>query len=221
MLWRTGFTPGQADTLLKDEAGTVREFHRALNYFEDVKTVSGTKKVPDGIDHPPVFLVRHILRELPRFFLEYRKKGAWPLMPAERFCEIMAASYIDTTDLQLTETRRQKAVSFQHLYRRLIQAAGKEEGRTLRTVAWRSSVVNYIYRSTGDGISWIIYEIMKLKDRMKRQELQDITDRFIESQVLVPGKWRPIRQEEIAVRSLKPRFLRRIQQTLERHHEMI
>ena len=221
MLWRTGFTPAQADTLLKDDPGTVQEFHRALNYFEDVKTITGTKKVADGIDHPPVFLVRHILRELPRFVLESRKHGAWPLMPAEKFCEIMAASYIDTTDLQLTETRRQKAVSFQHLYRRLIQAAGSEEGRTLRTVAGRSAVVNYIYRSTGDGISWIIYEIMKLKDRTKRQELQNITDRFIESQVLVPGKWRPITQEEVAGQSLKPRFLRRIQKTLAQHYELI
>ncbi len=112
-------------------------------------------------------------------------------------------------------------MSFQHLYRRLIQAAGSEEGRTLRTVAGRSAVVNYIYRSTGDGISWIIYEIMKLKDRTKRQELQDITDRFIESQVLVPGKWRPITQEEVAGQSLKPRFLRRIQKTLAQHHELI
>jgi hypothetical protein len=221
MLWRTGFTPGQSDRLLKKEAGAVQEFRRALNYFEDVKTATGTKEVADGIDHPPVFLVRHILGELPRYFLEHRRRGEWPLMPAEQFCEIMAASYTDTADLQLTETRRQKAESFQHVYRRLIRAAGNNEGRTLRTVAERSSVVNYIYRSTGDGISWIIYEIMKLKDRVNRQELQDITNRFIESQVLVPGKWRPIRQEETAGRSLKARLLRKIQQTLKECNELI
>jgi hypothetical protein len=221
MLWRTGFTPGQSDRLLKKEAGAVQEFRRALNYFEDVKTATGTKEVTDGIDHPPVFLVRHILGELPRYFLEHRRRGEWPLMPAEQFCEIMAASYTDTADLQLTETRRQKAESFQHVYRRLIRAAGNNEGRTLRTVAERSSVVNYIYRSTGDGISWIIYEIMKLKDRVNRQELQDITNRFIESQVLVPGKWRPISREETAGRSLKARLLRKIQQTLKECNELI
>ncbi len=221
VLWRIGFTPGKTDLLLDSHAETVKEFHNALNYFEDVKTVTGMKQVPDGIDHPPVFLVRHILRELPNFFLESRKNREHQIMPAEKFCEIMAASYIDAGDLQLTDTRRQKAVRFQELYLHLIRAAGAEEGRTLRSVAERSSVINYIYRSTGDGLSWIIHETIQLKDRMKRQELQDIIDRFIESQVLVPGKWNPFRQEEAAGRSMKARYLRRIQQTLEMYHELI
>ncbi len=221
VLWRIGFTSRQTDTLLESHSDTVTEFHNALNYFEDVKTVTGMKQVPDGIDHPPVFLVRHILRELPKFFLESRKNGKQQIMPAEKFCEIMAASYIDAGDLQLTDTRRQKASRFQELYLRLIRAAGAEEGRTLRSVSERSSVVNYIYRSTGDGLSWIIHETIQLKDRMKRQELQDIIDRFIESQVLVPGKWNPFRQEEAAGRSMKARYLRRIQQTLEMYNELI
>lgn len=221
VLWRIGFTPGQADTLLKRHSDLVREFHSALNYFEDLKTADGIKRVPDGIDHPPVFLVRHILRELPRFFLENRRDGQWQVMSAEKFCEIMAASYTDTGDLQLTDSRRQKAARFQELYLRLIRAAGGEEGRTLRGVAERSAVVNYIYRSTGDGLSWIIHETIQLKDRIKRQELQEIIDRFIEAQVLVPGKWNPLRQEEISGRTMKARYLKRIQQTLEMYHELI
>ena len=221
MLRRIGVTPKQADTLLKDHRDTVEEFHGALNYFEDVKTMNGVKKVPDGIDHTPVFLVRHILRELPQFFLKNRKNGEWQFMPGEKFCETMAASYIDADDLKLTDSRRQRAERFQQLYRQLIQAAGGEEGKTLRSLAERSAIINYSYRSTGDGLGWIIHEAIQLKDRMKREELQDIIDRFIESQVLVPGKWKPIRQEEITGRSMKARYLRRIQQTLEMYQELI
>ncbi|MDH4028999.1 MAG: hypothetical protein OEU95_09240, partial [Nitrospirota bacterium] len=208
VLWRTGFTSGQIEALLEKHTDMVREFQTVLNYFEDVKTADGVKHVPDGIDHPPVFLVRHILRELPQFFLKNRKKGEWLFMPSERFCRIMAASYIDTQDLQLTDKRRQNAFRFQELYRALVVAAGREEGRTLLSVARRSSVINYIYRRTGDGLVWVIHELVQLKDRMKRQDIQDITDRFIESQVLVPGKWKPMMKEEITGRSARARYLR-------------
>jgi hypothetical protein len=88
-------------------------------------------------------------------------------------------------------------------------------------VAERSAVINYTYRSTGDGLGWIIHEAIQLKDRMKREELQEIIERFIESQVLVPGKWKPIIREEVTGRSMKARYLRRIQQTLEMYQELI
>jgi len=221
MLWRVGFTPVQTGRLLESHTGTVEEFQGALKYFEDIKTVNGVQKVADGIDHPPVFLVRHILRELPRFILENIRDGEWRFMPAEKFCEIMAASYADTGDLQLTDTRRQKAVRFQQLYRQLIQAAGGDEDRTLRAVAERSSIANYIYRSTGDGLTWIIRDLMQVKDRIRRQELQGIIDRFIESQVLVPGTWRPVTQREVTGRSVRARYLRKILRTLEMFQELI
>lgn len=221
MLWRIGFTPKQAGGLLKGHADAVEEFQGALRYFEDIKTANGIQKVADGIDHPPVFLVRHILRELPRFVLNNRRDGKWQFMPAEKFCGIMAASYADTDDLQLTDARRQKAVTFQQLYRRLIQCAGGAEGRTLRTVAERSCIINYIYRGTGDGLTWIIRDLIQIKDRIKRQELQGIIDRFIESQVLVPGKWKPVTQEDVAGQSMKARYLRKILRTLEMFHELI
>jgi len=221
MLWRVGFTPGQADRLLENHTGAVEDFQGAFKYFEDIKTGNGVQKVADGIDHPPVFLVRHILRELPRFILENSKDGEWGFMHAEQFCEIMAASYADTGDLQLTDSRRQKAVRFQQLYRQLIEAVGGDEKRTLRTVAERSCTVNYIYRSTGDGLTWIIRDLMQIRDRVRRQELQGIVDRFIESQVLVPGKWKPLTQDEVAGRSVKARYLRKILRNLEMFQELI
>ncbi|MDH4028856.1 MAG: hypothetical protein OEU95_08500, partial [Nitrospirota bacterium] len=74
---------------------------------------------------------------------------------------------------------------------------------------------------TGDGLVWVIHELVQLKDRMNRQDIQDITDRFIESQVLVPGKWKPMMKDEITGRSARARYLRRIQQTLEIYRELI
>ncbi len=221
MLWRIGFAPQQAESLLADHLEKVQEFRRALNYFEDAKTGDGIKKVPDGIDHPPVFLVRHILRELPHFLIKNMKNGAWPVMPADTFCEIMAASYVNTGDLQLTDHRRQRALQFQASYRQLIEAAGNKERETLRGISSRSHVVNYAYRKTGDGLIWVIKETIQLKDQMKREEIQEGLERFIESQVLVPGKWKPIQPDEVAGQSMKAKYLRKIQELLEMFQELI
>ena len=142
-------------------------------------------------------------------------------MPAETFCETMAASYINTSDLQLTDSRRQKALRFQEVYRQLIQAAGDKEEEILRSIASRSKVVNYAYRKTGDGLIWVIKETIQLKNRMKREEIQEGLERFIESQVLVPGKWKPIQPAEVAGRSMKAQYLRKIQEVLEMYQELI
>jgi hypothetical protein len=199
----------------------VEAFRKVLNYFEDVKTSDGPIEVPDGVDHPPVFLVRHTLRELPKFLLKARKRDEWVLMDEEEFCSGMAASYVDQKDLQISESRRHKARAFQQLYIDLIELLGKDVKRTLTGVAQRSSVINYEYRSTGDGLTWIVNEVLAAKRRMERKQIQDAVDRFIESQVLVPGQWRPIRAQELNGTSMKARLLRVIQANLELYNENI
>lgn len=224
MLWRTGFLPEQVDRLMEKEIPTVEAFGRALNYFEDLKTVRGEETVADGINHPPVFLVRHILRELPVFILmdlKNKKGEEWPVMPAEDFCREMAASYARPDDLALNDYRRQKAQVFQDFYRRLVQAAGSDPVKTLETIVDRSAVINHEYRKTGDGLTWIVAEAIKAKKRMERKQIQAVIDRFIDSQVLVPGKWKPITPRELRGASMKARLLRRMQETIEMYNETI
>lgn len=224
MLWRTGFEPEQIDHLMANEKDAVEAFGRALNYFEDLKTVRGEEATADGINHPPVFLVRHILRELPVFVLiglKKKKEEGWPVMPAEEFCREMAASYVHPDDLQLNEYRRQKAQVFQELYRRLVQAAGPDPVKTLETIVERSTVINHQYRKTGDGLTWIVDEAIKAKKRMERKQIQAVVDRFIDSQVLVPGKWQPITPQELRGISMKARLLRRMQETVKMYNETI
>ena len=233
LLTKMGFTEEQISKIREHHRERIEAFRKVLNYFEDLKTSEGERKVADGIDHPPVFLLRDIIRELPLFLLKNFKPHVsrdgggsdglkWSIMPVEEFCQIMAATYVNKDDLTLTDSRKLKALEFQELYRNLISAVDPDnEEETLKNIAKRSSIINYTYRSTGDGLTWIVNEAIEAKDKMKQQEIQEAIDRFIESQILVPGKWKPIREEELKGSSTKARLLRKMRENLEIYKETI
>ena len=153
LLGKMGFTEEQVAKIKTHHADKLEAFRKVLNYFEDLKTSEGEQKVPDGIDHPPVFLIRNIIRELPVFLLKNFKPHIpqdgeesdgiqWSIMPVEEFCQIMAASYVNQEDLKLTDNRKLRALEFQELYRELISAIDpKNEEETLKGIAKRSSVI--------------------------------------------------------------------------------
>jgi len=85
----------------------------------------------------------------------------------------------------------------------------------------RSSVINYKLRSTGDGLLGVVEEAMKAKNRMDRRQFQKLLDRFIESQVLVPGQWKAIHPRELKGSTMKARYLRRIQENLKDYQDLI
>jgi len=221
MLWRMGFTPYQIEKLKINHQDKIQAFRKVLNYFEEMKTIRGEKKVPDGIDHPPVFLVRHILRVLPDFILKNRKSGQWPMMPALDFCLEMAGTYVEKHDLTLNDYRRRKSSEFQYFYHDLIKACGSNVKKTLVVVVKRSAVINHEFRKTGDGLTWIVNEAIVHKNRMQPQQLIDTIERFVQSQVLVPGKWKPIRPQELQGSTMKSRLLRKMQGNLQLYSEAI
>ncbi|MDB5106058.1 MAG: hypothetical protein JWP91_3747 [Fibrobacteres bacterium] len=223
LLWRFGFSPPQIARLMEKAREDIAGFRRALAYFEDLKVAKGPEKLPDGITHRPVFLIRNLLRELPRFYAS-AEGGMGTDMDPDRFCAIMVASYAGKRDLEMTPSRAGHVREFQERYRTLLRGADAREGReedTLRRIAERSAIINFQHRLTGDGLVWIIGEIMAVKDRLELDELQDALDAFIDSQVLIPGKWKPIPEEDLRSTRLKGRLLRKIQQDLELYKETV
>lgn len=239
LLWRMGFPPPQIEHLMLEGRSEIKEFRRALSYFEDVKVAKGIEKLPDGITHKPVFLIRRLLRQLPAYHLEHAPAFAAAesataesatsgddapdsaLMPPRLLCKIMAASYVSRRDLKLTPARIAQARNLQVSYRKLVAVARGSFEENLRIVSERSAVINYENRVTGDGLIWIIDEAVQLKKRIKRDELQEALDAFIESQVLIPGIWQPLPTEKATGNRLKTRLLRKIEENLEVYKETI
>jgi uncharacterized protein YdiU (UPF0061 family) len=224
VLWRIGFAPEEIDRLMLEAQEEIINFQRALSYFEDLKVSKGIEKLPDGFTHKPVFLIRNLLRLLPAYYLAQSITKADEenvYMAPDIFCQIMAASYVERRDLKLTPARVSHVKNFQKCYLRLIAAFGEPFDSVLKKLQERSAVINHRHRMTGDAITFIIEEIVAMKGRIKINELQEALDAFINSQILIPGKWHPISAERPESKTLKSRLLLKMQDNLEEYKESI
>ena len=224
MLWRIGFTNEQIGYLMSNAQKEIRDFDRALSYFEDRKVEKGIEKLPDGFTHNPVFLIRNLLRLLPAYYVaqctsRVDETGAY--MPDDIFCRSMAASYVGKRDLQITPARSSHIKGFQECYLRLVAAFGGPFDLVLKTLQERSAVINHRHRITGDAVTWIIEEVIAMKGKIRTDGLQEAIDAFIDSQVLIPGRWQPVPAEKLKSNTLKSQLLQKIQQNLETYKESI
>jgi hypothetical protein len=142
-------------------------------------------------------------------------------MPDDIFCQIMAASYVGKRDLQLTSSRVSHIKNFQERYLKLVLAVGEPLDNLLKIIQERSAVINHRHRITGDALTFIVEEIIAMKGKINIEGLQDALDAFIDSQILIPGKWRPVPADQLEQHTLKARLLNKIQENLEEYKESI
>lgn len=224
MLWRIGFTTQQIKHLQKMAQCEIKNFRRAMSYFEDLKIAKGMEKLPDGQTHKPVFLIRNLLRELPAYYLAHAADAdteSRMYMPPETFSAIMAASYATRKDLQLSASRICQVKNFQDCYQKLLGSVRGTPRRVLEVLQERSAVINHQHRATGDGLIWITNEVVSVKGEIKFDELNKALEAFIRSQVLIPDKWHPVEQKQLQGAKLKARLLTKIQENLEEYKETI
>jgi len=224
ILWRIGFTPEQIEQLMQKAQKEIAEFHKALSYFEDRKVAKGIEKLPDGLTHKPVFLIRNLLRLLPAYYVAQaigRIDDETAYMAEDVFCRVMAASYVGKKDLELTPARSSHIKNFQQCYLKLIAALGEPFDAVLKTLQERSAIINHRHRLTGDALVFIIEEVLAIRGKIKVSGLQEALDAFIDSQVLIPGKWQPVSPEQLKSNTLKSRLLQKIQANLEEYKESI
>ena len=224
LLWRIGFTPEQTEHLMEKAQKEIKDFDRSLSYFEDRKVSKGIERLPDGLTHSPVFLIRNLLRLLPAFYVAQaisRVDDGSAYMPDDIFSRAMAASYVGKRDLKLTPARISQIRNFQECYLKLVAALNEPFDATLKTLQERSAIINHRHRITGDAVTVIIEEVIAMKGKIRIDGLQEAIEAFIDSQVLIPGKWQPVPAEELKLDTLKSRLLNKIQENLEEYKESI
>ena len=136
-------------------------------------------------------------------------------MPAAIFCSVMAASYARKKDLELTTARVNHVKNLQRCYLKLISVLDSHLMK-YGTIQERSTVINHRHRITGERNGFDHRRMFVVKTKMNKG-LQEAFDTFIESQVLVPGKWQPVRTELLKDDTLKSHLLVRIQANLEQY----
>jgi hypothetical protein len=67
----------------------------------------------------------------------------------------------------------------------------------------------------------IIEELVAMKEKLKPNGLQETIEAFIDSQVLIPGKWQPVPADQLKIDTLKSRLLHTIQENLEEYKESV
>jgi hypothetical protein len=219
-LWHLGFTPQQIDRLRQRGRSEIGDLRRALAYFEDLKVARGMEKLPDGVTHRPVFMIRNLLRELPAFYLDDCDAQPGRLMEPQAFCRTMAASYASRRDMRLTPTRIAHAKNFQHCYQRLVEAAGAYD-EVLASMHERAAVINYENRITGNGVLGAVEKMVAMMNEARRSDFQSAIDRFIQSQVLIPGECKPLESEEIAGSTRRSQLLSAMQTEIEDAREAV
>jgi hypothetical protein len=91
----------------------------------------------------------------------------------------------------------------------------------LKTTQERAAIINHRHRLTGDALVVIIEEVIAITGKIKVNGLQEALEAFIDSQVLVPGKWQPVALDQLKPRTLKSRLLITIQENLEEYKESV
>lgn len=189
LLYRMGFNPKQRQDILKNHLDLFEKFHNVFSEFERAKISGTTARVADGINHPALFNLRTLLRDLPEYYLKQNLSSADSFMPAEQFFQMILSGFAKARDLRLGEKQRRKIIEFQKLYRRLIQCVctSQNEKLILRSLWLKAQKLNSNRRITGNALIQIVDEILQEKKKgFPLRQIQNVIDRLVLSHLNFP-----------------------------------
>lgn len=199
LLYRIGFNQVQREKILKTPQ-LFDQFDKEFSYFEKAKISGKVEKVADGVNHPPLFNMRSLLRNLPDF---YQKNGFdSESMTDSDFYKILLSTFAKQRDARLRPKHVRHIQAFQKLYKQLILAAAgsQKPSGILRGLTERAQKLNREDRVTGNALIQIVFEIMaQVKKGMTHPQVQSLIDQMIFSHLDIP---------EVEISRFYPRELR-------------
>ncbi|MFL5813437.1 MAG: protein adenylyltransferase SelO family protein [Bdellovibrionia bacterium] len=186
ILQKMGFSEKQRSYLLHSHMGAIESFRKHYAYFERTQSKKKAYRVPDGITRDAVFCMREIMREFPKLWLQEPK-----LLSAERFIEIIRASYAKRRDVALSPYRLREVELFQKSYLDLVQHAADHfyagsTKRILLELCMRSSIINRSDRITGDATIKVTQSLIRNLRQMSAAHVYQVIDVMAQNQQFVP-----------------------------------
>jgi hypothetical protein len=186
LLYRMGFNALQRENILRHPR-LFEDFDRVFSYFEKAKISGKVEKVSDGINHPALFNMRVILRELPLFYL---KNGFDSNdMNFKQFYNLILSSFAKQRDTKVRAKHVRHIVNFQRLYKELVkQASGRQQPNLIiRGICERAKILNREDRITGNALIQIVNEILvNVKKGLPYSEVQALIDQLIHKSLGLP-----------------------------------
>lgn len=176
LLKRVGLSPTQRKSLIRSQLSKVEEFESHYRYFERKERGKGLRRTPDGINDPSIFCLRSLLKNLPQKILV--KETA---LTSIEFLSLMKTPYLTKKEMAKATNYDFAVKKFQESYLDLLKAAhkGKPLRRAVLETAMRSSQHNQTEYVTGDGIIYVVDELLKRKAQLSKNEFIRLVDSFI------------------------------------------
>jgi uncharacterized protein YdiU (UPF0061 family) len=185
LLYRMGFNESQRGAILKNKE-LFTAFDKEFSYFEKAKVSGNKKKVADGVNHPALFNLRNLLKDLPEF---YFKNGIDSNMSEEFMYKTMLTVFAKSNDTKIRSKHKGHLQNFQRLYKMLILTACEKQkiNTVLKDLSERASKLNREDRITGNALIQIVLELMnQIKKGLPASDVQKIIDQMIFSYQNMP-----------------------------------
>lgn len=181
ILYRMGFNANQRSLIL-EKKGLFERFDKEFSFFERAKVSGNIEKVPDGVNHPALYNMRSIMRELPKYLSLSEQPFASRMMPENHFYKTILSSFARSRDARMGEKQRRHIEAFQRLYSELIlTAAGNQKpDQILKGLIERANKLNSDKRITGNALIEMVEEILTEKKKgLSMDQIQKIVDRLV------------------------------------------
>jgi hypothetical protein len=183
ILYRMGFNELQREQIMENPF-LFQAFDKEFTFLESAKISGRTKKVADGINHPALFNMRALFKELPQYLKKHGK-----LMTADEFFKTGISSFAKSKDFKLKRKFRRHIERFQKHYLKLIEKCHlrAKSSAVLEGICQRSLLLNREDRITGNALIQIVDEILEQRKKgMKPSEVQKLIDQLVFSYIGLP-----------------------------------
>ena len=192
LLYRAGFSATERSLILDLHPEMFLQFDKEFSYFERAKVSGSQQRVPDGVNHPPLFNVRVISRELPKFLIKQLSSAntlSDVLMNEKKFFEMSLSCFAKSADLVMTDQQKVHIQRFQNIFKQMVKVVSprKKLDRTLKELAERAVTLNSDNRITGNALIGIVDEIIEGQRKgLPAKQIQRLIDRLVLSHVGFP-----------------------------------
>jgi len=216
-LYRLGFDQKQREQLQQKAKPHVESLFSLFRYFETQKTFKKPEKLPDGINHQPIFNMRGLAKDYPSLLLE---NSGLPITTAEFFDHMLAES-TKGRDRKFKASYGKKIRLFQEHYLNLIDHLGSHTQEVLKDISSRSQKINRSDRITGNSTECVVELFMNgLKRGLPPEEVQKVMEALILQQSNYPEHKAP-RQLTLVSNPMTKRLLERALKIIHYYREDI